>query len=137
MNGLNSVTIGGNMTRDAELRYTPSGTAVLSFRVAVNESRKVDDSWEDYPNFIDCVMFGKRAESVSDYLRKGVYVAVTGRLHQSRWEKDGQNRSKIEVMVDNLHFESKGAKSAETGSTYYSEAGAKNDDGIYDEDIPF
>ena len=137
MNGLNGVTIGGNLTRDAELRYTPSSTAVLSFGVAVNESRKKGDEWEDYPNFIDCVMFGKRAESVSDYLRKGVYVAVTGRLHQSRWEKDGQNRSKIEVMVDNLHFESKGAKAAETGSPYYSEAGVKNDDGIYDEDIPF
>ena len=137
MDGLNSVTIGGNLTRDAELRYTQAGTAVLSFTVAVNESRKKDDTWEDYPNFIDCTMFGKRAESVSDYLRKGVYAAITGKLHQNRWEKDGQSRSKIEVTVDNIHFESKGASGTTNGEASYSASGEMNGDGIYDEDIPF
>ena len=139
MNGLNSVTIGGNLTRDAELRYTPSGTAVLSFGVAVNESRKNQQTgeWDDYPNFIDCVMFGKRAESVSDYLRKGVFVAIMGKLHQSRWEKDGQNRSKIEVMADNIHFESKRESGTTNSWPSYSEGGAMNDDGIYREDVPF
>lgn len=137
MNGLNSVTIGGNMTRDAELRYTASGTPVLSFGVAVNESRKVGDEWEDYANFIDCAMFGKRAESVSDYLRKGTYVSITGRLHQNRWEKDGQPRSKIEVIVDNIHFESKGTNGTTNDEPRYSAGGATNGDEFYDEDIPF
>ena len=85
MNGLNSVTLGGNLTRDPELRYTQGGTAVLSMSVAVNESRKDGNGeWVDYPNYIDMTLFGKRAESVSDYLSKGTYVAVTGRLHQNR-----------------------------------------------------
>lgn len=129
MNGLNSVTLGGNLTRDPELRYTQGGTAVLSMSVAVNESRKDGNGeWADYPNYIDMTLFGKRAESVSDYLSKGTYVAVTGRLHQNRWEKDGQKRSKVEVTVDNIHFKSIGQK---------THAEQPEDAGMYDEDIPF
>ena len=129
MNGLNSVTLGGNLTRDPELRYTQVGTAVLSMSVAVNESRKDGNGeWVDYPNYIDMTLFGKRAESVSDYLSKGTYVAVTGRLHQNRWEKDGQKRSKVEVVVDNLHFQSSDQK---------THAEQPEDAGVYDEDIPF
>jgi single-strand DNA-binding protein len=129
MNGLNSVTLGGNLTRDPELRYTQGGTAVLSMSVAVNESRKDGNGeWTDYPNYIDMTLFGKRAESVSDYLSKGTYVAVTGRLHQNRWEKDGQKRSKVEVVVDNIHFQSSGQK---------THAEQPKDAGVYDEDIPF
>lgn len=111
MKGLNSVTIGGNCVADAELRATASGTSVLSFRVAVNESRKTDDGWEDYPNYIDCTMFGSRAERLSRYIRKGTYVALTGRLHQSRWQgKQGESRSRLEVTVDEIHFESRKAQ---------------------------
>lgn len=133
MNGLNSVTLGGNLTRDPELRYTQGGTAVLSMSVAVNESRKDGNGeWADYPNYIDMTLFGKRAESVSDYLSKGTYVAVTGRLHQNRWEKDGQKRSKVEVVVDNIHFQSAGQRS---GQNAYD--GQQEDAGMYDEDIPF
>lgn len=133
MNGLNSVTLGGNLTRDPELRYTQGGTAVLSMSVAVNESRKDGNGeWTDYPNYIDMTLFGKRAEGVSDYLSKGTYVAVTGRLHQNRWEKDGQKRSKVEVVVDNIHFQSAGQRSEQ--KTY---AEQPEDAGVYDEDIPF
>lgn len=133
MDGLNSVTLGGNLTRDPELRYTQGGTAVLSMSVAVNESRKDGNGeWTDYPNYIDMTMFGKRAESVSDYLSKGTYVAVTGRLHQNRWEKDGQKRSKVGVVVDNIHFQSAGQRSEQ--KTYSEQP---EDAGVYDEDIPF
>lgn len=133
MNGLNSVTLGGNLTRDPELRYTHGGTAVLSMSVAVNESRKDGNGeWTDYPNFIDMTLFGKRAEGVSDYLSKGTYVAVTGRLRQNRWEKDGQMRSKVEVVVDNINFRSAGQRSER--ETY---AEQPEDAGAYDEDIPF
>ena len=129
MKGLNSVTLGGNLTRDPELRYTQGGTAVLSMSVAVNESRKDGNGeWTDYPNYIDMTLFGKQAECVSNRLSKGTYVAVTGRLHQNRWEKDGQKRSKVEVVVDNLHFQSSGQN---------AHAEQPEDAGMYDEDIPF
>lgn len=129
---MNSVTLGGNLTRDPELRYTQGGAAVLSMSVAVNESRKDGNGeWTEYPNYIDMTLFGKRAESVSDYLSKGTYVAVTGRLHQNRWEKDGQKRSKVEVVVDNIHFQSTQSSGQKT------HAEQQEDSGMYDEDIPF
>lgn len=134
MQGLNTVSIGGNLCRDAELRATASGMAVLTFSVAVNESRKNQQTgeYEDYPNYVDCTMFGRRAESVSRYLTKGTYVALTGRLHQNRWQnKDGQNRSKLGVTVDNIHFESRGERDG--GYEQQQEQPAD----LYGDDIPF
>lgn len=134
MQGLNTVSIGGNLCRNAELRATASGMSVLTFSVAVNESRKNQQTgeYEDYPNYVDCTMFGRRAESVSRYLTKGTYVALTGRLHQNRWQnKDGQNRSKLEVTVDNIHFDSRG----ELDGGYEQKQETPAD--MYDEDIPF
>lgn len=139
MQGLNTVSIGGNLCRDAELRATASGMAVLTFSVAVNESRKNQQTgeWEDYPNFIDCTMFGARAESVSRYLTKGTYVALTGRLHQNRWQnKDGQNRSKLEVTADNIHFESR-RLDGDDYDQQQAEAQGDYEAQMYDEDIPF
>lgn len=102
----NNVSIIGNLTRDPELRNTQGGTAVLSFGIAVNDRRKNQQTgeWEDYPNFIDCTMFGARAQSVSRFLSKGSKVAIEGKLHWSQWERDGQKRSKIEVFVDEIEF---------------------------------
>ncbi len=139
MQGLNTVSIGGNLCRNAELRATASGMAVLTFSVAVNESRKNQQTgeYEDYPNYVDCTMFGRRAESVSRYLTKGTYVALTGRLHQNRWQnKDGQNRSKLEVTVDNIHFESRRLDSDEYDQQQ-AEAQGDYEAQVYDEDIPF
>lgn len=108
MDGLNTCTISGNLCRDPELKATSGGMAVLSLSVAVNESRKVNGEWEDVASFVDVTMFGKRAEGVSRYLSKGTYVAVTGKLRQDRWEgKDGSKRSKLYVVADNIHFESR------------------------------
>lgn len=105
---INHVSISGNITHDAELRATPGGTAVLSFGVAVHESVKGNDGqWTDRPNFVDCTMFGARAESIAQYLVKGTKVAVSGRLRYSTWEKDGQHRSKLEVIVDDIEFMSR------------------------------
>lgn len=96
----------GNLTREPELRRTANGMAVLNIGIAVNDRRKNPQSgeWEDYPNFLTCVMFGTRAESVSGYLHKGSKVAIEGKLRFSQWEKDGQKRSKIEVMIDDLEL---------------------------------
>lgn len=106
---INRVNITGNLTRDSELTATRGGTQVLRLCVAVNDRRKNTQTgnWEDYPNFVDCVMFGTRAESVARYLTKGAKVAIEGRLRYSSWERDGQRRSKLEVMVDDLEFMSR------------------------------
>lgn len=103
---INRVIISGNLTRDPELRSTQSGMAVLSFGVAVNDRRKNPSTgeWEDYPNFVDCTMFGARANSLAQYLSKGTKVAIEGKLRWSQWERDGQKRSKLEVIVDELEF---------------------------------
>lgn len=102
---INKVIISGNLTREAELRTTSGGTSVLSFGVAVNERRRNQSGeWEDVPQFVDCSMFGKRAEALEQYLTKGTKVCIEGRLHYSSWEKDGQRRSKLDVTVDELEF---------------------------------
>ena len=103
---INRVNISGNLTRDPELRQTAGGTQVLTFGVAVNDRRRNPQSgeWEDYPNFVDCVVFGGRAEPLSRFLSKGSKVAIEGKLRYSSWERDGQRRSKLEVVVDELEF---------------------------------
>jgi single-strand DNA-binding protein len=103
---INKVVITGNLTRDPELRQTAGGTAVLGLGVAVNDRTKNQQTgeWEDRPNFVDCTMFGNRAQAVSGYLHKGTKVAIEGKLRWSQWERDGQKRSKLEVIVDEIEF---------------------------------
>jgi single-strand DNA-binding protein len=100
----NVVSINGRLVRDAELRFSTSGTAVLRFSIAVNRSVKKGDKWEDEASFFDCAMFGKMAESVSKYLSKGKQVSIIGELVQNRWEQDGQSRSKVEIIVNKLQL---------------------------------
>ena len=106
---INRVNISGNLTRDPQMRATQSGTQILSFGVAVNDRRRNPQSgeWEDVPNFIDCVVFGNRADALQRLLTKGMKVAIEGKLRWSQWEKDGQKRSKIEVIVDEIEFMSR------------------------------
>lgn len=138
---INSVTLSGNCTRDAELRQTASGTSVLGFGLAVNERRKNTQTgeWEDYANWVDCTMFGKRAQAVAPYVTKGAKVAVHGSLHYSSWERDGQKRSKLEVIVDELEFMSQ-RRDSQPGSydnQGYSSGGYDSGAAMYDDDIPF
>lgn len=106
MSGINSVCISGNLTRDAELRSTRSGAQVLSFSVAVNESRKDPESgeWVDQPNYVDCTVWGNRAAGLAPHLPKGTKVMVSGRLRWHSWDQDGERRSKLDVVVDRLDF---------------------------------
>ena len=103
---INRVVVSGNLTRDPELRATPGGTQVLGFGVAVNDRRRNQQTgeWEDYPNFIDCTMFGNRAEALSRVLRKGMKVAIEGKLRYSSWEdkNGGGRRSKVEIIPDEV-----------------------------------
>lgn len=103
---INRAVVSGNLTRDPELRATPGGTQVLGFGVAVNDRRRNQQTgeWEDYPNFIDCTMFGNRAEALSRILRKGMKVAIEGKLRYSSWEdkNGGGRRSKVEIIPDEV-----------------------------------
>lgn len=132
---INRAAISGNLTRDPDLRQTASGMAILSFGVAVNDRRKNPQSgeWEDYTNFIDCTMFGKRAGSVANFLSKGTKVAIEGKLRWSQWERDGQKRSKVEVIVDELEIMSQRQQQMQQQKPQRRE----DDYGYYDSDIPF
>jgi len=118
---INRVIISGNLTRDPELRATPSGTNVLTFGVAVNDRvrNQSTGNWEDRPNFVDCVVFGNRAEPLHRFLSKGSKVAIEGKLRWSQWERDGQKRSKLEVIVDEVEFLSR--NQGQQGSQPYSQ----------------
>lgn len=117
---INRVNITGNLTRDPELRATAGGTQVLSFGVAVNDRRRNAQTgeWEDYPNFVDCTMFGTRAEAVSRFLAKGNKVAIEGKLRYSSWERDGQKRSKLEVVVDEIELMSQNPNGRQAPQQY-------------------
>lgn len=130
---LNVVCIIGNLTRDADLRATAGGTPVLSLGIAFDERVKgPDGSWTDRPNFVDAVLFGSRAEKLEQYLSRGTKVAVSGRLHYSSWERDGQKRSKLEVIVDELEFMSRGQQAPRQQA-----ASDAQQFGVFDEPCPF
>ena len=128
---INKAIISGNIGRDPELRQTSSGTSILSFSVAVNDRVKNQRTgeWEDCPNWIGCVLFGKRAESLGKYLTRGTKVAIGGKLRWSQWETDGQKRSKIEVIVDEIELMS--ARSSQPNQS------APVAEDLYGEDLPF
>ncbi len=115
----NKVILIGNLTKDPELRYTPQGTPVASFRIAVNSRYKQSDEIKQETLFIDTVVFGRQADTCSQYLSKGSSVLVEGRLQERRWESDGQQRSKFEVVAQSVRFLSK--RSAPSGSAQESD----------------
>ena len=152
---INRVILSGNLTRDPELRNTASGLPVLGFTLAVNDRRKdTDGEWKDYPNFVDCTIFGTRAESVNKFLSKGSKVALEGKLRWSQWERDGQKRSKIEVIVDEIEFMSRNQGGGYQGNQGGYQGGGQSfqptasaapapapvvdaSSSVYDDDIPF
>ena len=102
---MNSVCITGNLTRDCEVRATKSGSEIATFTVAVNDRVKNGDEWEDYPNYVECKLFN--ATKRIPKLTKGAKVAICGKLHHDRWEKDGKKGSKMLVYVNEVEFMSK------------------------------
>jgi len=146
MADINHVVLIGRLTRDAELKYTAGGQAVCKFSIAVNRRKKNGDQWEDEANFFDIVLWGKQGESLQSYLVKGKMVGVDGELRQDRWQQDGQNRSKVEIIANYIqllggggagerqnHNNSSGGNSHEQQN--YTSSTTK-DDGFTD-DIPF
>lgn len=126
MKNINRVCISGNVTRDPELKGSGE-SSILKFTLAVNGSKfnQHSQKWEDVPNFVDCVIFGQRAEKVSDYIRKGSKLMVDGELRYSTWEKDGQKRSKLEVAVNTLELPPRKSELVEAP------------DPVEDDEIPF
>jgi len=112
----NKVILIGNLTKDPELRYTPQGTPVATLRIASSSKYKSGDSMKEETLFIDVVVFGRQAETCGQYLNKGSSALVEGRLQERRWETDGQQRSKFEVVAQTVRFLS-GRKGASGGGT--------------------
>lgn len=105
MSNGNTITIVGNVTRDPELRFTPSGQATATFGIAVNRrwQNRQNQQWEEATSFFDVVCWREMAENASESLTKGARVIVTGRLEQRNWEtQDGEKRSKIEIIADEI-----------------------------------
>src|SRR5215218_8640207 len=99
MASFNRVILVGNLTRDPELRYIPSGTAVSDIGLAVNDRIKRGDQWVDEATFVDVTLWGRTAEIANEYLSKGAPVLIEGRLKLERWEKDGQKQSRLKVTA--------------------------------------
>jgi single-strand DNA-binding protein len=102
---INRVVMTGNLTRDPELRSTPSGMSVCSLRVACNTRRKGSSGeWEDKPNYFDVTVWGAQGENCARYLSKGRPVAIDGRLEWREWEQEGQKRQAVDIIADSVQF---------------------------------
>jgi len=140
---INRVVLVGNLTRDPELRHTPSGTAVCSLRIAVNTRRKdaATGEWGEKPNYFDITVWGNQGENCAQYLSKGRPVAVDGRLEWREWEaQDGTKRQAVEVVADSVQF--LGGRGEMGGDEpQFVQAGAAADKSDFgsapDDDIPF
>lgn len=104
MASYNRVVLVGNLTRDPELRYIPSGTAVSDIGLAVNDRVKKGDQWVDETTFVDITLWGRTAEIANEYLSKGSPVLIEGRLKLDRWEKEGQKFSKLKIVGEKLQM---------------------------------
>lgn len=122
---INQVIIMGNLTRDPELRSTPNGQSVCSLSLALNRSYKdAVGNWQELTDFIDVVAWGPLAERTAQYLSKGRRALITGRLQQRSWEQDGQKRSKVEVLANDITF----MDGQSTGFNSSSESNENNSD---------
>lgn len=136
---VNIIALTGNLVRDPDVKAMTSGNVIMNFSLAVNERvRNSQGEYEDYASYVDCVMFGNRAEAVSRFISKGSKVAVSGHIRQRRWEHDGQKRSKIEVIVEDIEFMSR-QQQPEYEEPSYSAPAPKRPSTMefYDEDMPF
>src|SRR6185436_9427950 len=143
MASINRVVLVGNLTRDPELRHTPSGMAVCSLRLAVNTRRKdqATGEWGEKPNFFDITVWGQQGENCAQYLAKGRQVGIQGRLEWREWDaQDGTKRQAVEIVAESVQF--LGSRGEGEGGQQFVPAGAAQaaDDfpsAAADDDIPF
>jgi single-strand DNA-binding protein len=145
----NRVVLLGNLTRDPELRYIPSGTAVSEIGLAVNDRVKRDGQWVDEATFVDVTLWGRTAEVANEYLSKGSSVLIEGRLKLDQWEnKEGEKRSKLKVVCERMQMVGSKGEGGGGGSrgtrpqqgapaSSYQSHDSGSDSGMPDDDIPF
>lgn len=136
----NKCILMGNLTRDPEVKYTAGGTAVCEIGLAVNDRRKdAKGEWIDETTFVDVTLWGRQAEVAGEYLAKGASVLIEGRLKLDTWEKDGQKRSKLRVVCENLRMigGKGGERRQEDRGDTQSPAPMRTDDAGGGDDIPF
>ena len=144
---INRVVLVGNLTKDPELRHTPSGTAVCQLRIAVN-SRRRDEAgqWVDKPNYFDVSIFGNQAESSAQYLSKGRPVGIDGRLDWREWDaQDGSKRQAVQIIAESVQFLGSRGDAPDgggSGGNQFVPAGAAQQESAdfpaaADDDIPF
>ena len=135
MASLNKVFLMGNLTRDPELRYIPSGTAIAKFGLAINRKYKHGDEWKEDTCFVEITVWGKQGENCNEYLSKGRPVLVEGRLNYSAWTtEEGQKRSKLDVTADRVVF--LGGRGDGEGK-YSDKSGSSSQEPPADDDVPF
>ncbi len=146
MANINRVVLVGNLTKDPELRHTPSGTAVCSLRIAVNSRRRDETGqWVDKPNYFDVSIFGNQAESSAQYLSKGRPVGIDGRLDWREWDaQDGSKRQAVSIIAESVQFLGGRGDAAEGGAgggNQFVPTGAAAETADFpqtaDDDIPF
>lgn len=120
---INHVVIVGRLTRDAELKYTNTGMALTKLGIAVNRRMKQGDQWVDEANFFDATLWGKRGESLNQYLSRGQQVAIDGELRQDRWEKDGVKNSRVTIHVNDIQL--LGSKNSDRSSSFSNTGGGE------------
>ncbi len=133
---INVVVLGGNLVRDPELRYTPSGTAICDFTIANSKKYKQNDEWIEKPGFYNCICWGKRGEIINEHFEKGKPILVKGELDFQQWESaEGDKRSAVKINVQDFDFVGFKNDSAAGASTGSNQSQPKPD--IHDEEIPF
>ena len=135
--GLNKCFFIGVLGNDPEVRNSAGGSLIVSMSLAINESRKSGDKWEDHTEWVRMVCFGSTAKAAQDFLRKGSKIHVEGRLQTTSWEKDGTRHYKSEIVVQNLTFLD---NKNNTGTSQPRETAAQQNAGSRDEDtsgLPF
>ena len=135
MSSFNKVILIGNLTRDVEMRFIGSGTAVANIGLAVNDRVKKGDDWVDEATFVDVTLWGRTAEIANEHLEKGSNVLIEGRLKLETWETDGQKRQRLKVVCERLQF--MGSKPKQTGETQKPVQQSQVLDAYEDPDIPF
>jgi single-strand DNA-binding protein len=135
MASFNRVILVGNLTRDPELRYIPSGMAVSDIGLAVNDRVKRGDQWVEEATFVDVTLWGRTAEIANEYLSKGSPLLIEGRLKLDRWEKDGQKHSKLKVVGERLQMlgSRDGARGGPSGRSSGGSSSAGGDAPQYDD----
>ena len=139
MRGFSKAIIAGNLTRDPELRTTPSGASVCSFSVAVNRVyRDTSGEQKEDVSFIDCSAWGKLGEMISQYAKRGSGVLVSGRLDQRSWEdkNTGQKRSRVEIVVEDFNFTGNANREGNGGSYQGGSSSSSDSSASGAEDIP-